>query len=179
MPASCHSAGSASPAHFNPAHLTAAHPNTMPPQHLQQLQQQLAQTLAGHFDNPQSSIPQPTTPSGQQRPEQPFADTLGAFAPNQPLIDLVDSCGKTALHHAARDGKVAAVQRLIAAGADTEKQDHQGATPLLWAAQQGHEKVCMAEPSSLCKFSVQHSSRFMQLCNVNKQQHPQQQQQQL
>jgi hypothetical protein len=45
------------------------------------------------------------------------------------------------LHQAARNGLVAEVAAMIAAGASTEVYDEQGATPLLWAAQQGHHEV--------------------------------------
>jgi ankyrin repeat protein len=56
------------------------------------------------------------------------------------------------LHLAARSGLVAEVAAMLAAGASTEVYDEQGATPLLWAAQQGrHEVRCMQDalPSRL------------------------------
>jgi hypothetical protein len=53
------------------------------------------------------------------------------------------SCSSSgfALHEAARNGAVAEVAAMLAAGASTEVYDEQGATPLLWAAQQGHHEV--------------------------------------
>lgn len=47
----------------------------------------------------------------------------------------------TALHDAARMGLTAEMEALLAAGAPTEVYDEQGATPLLWASQQGHHEV--------------------------------------
>jgi len=52
--------------------------------------------------------------------------------------------GKTALHQAAADGNVNAVKTLLLAGAkvDSRDSDPYNATPLHFAAQHGHNKIC-------------------------------------
>ena len=52
-------------------------------------------------------------------------------------LSLPDADGCTALHHAARRGRGAAVATLLAARAKLEKQDAQGLTPLMAAAAAG------------------------------------------
>ena len=52
-------------------------------------------------------------------------------------LSIPDSEGCTALHHAARRGRGAAVATLLAARAKLEKQDAQGYTPLIAAAAAG------------------------------------------
>ncbi len=46
--------------------------------------------------------------------------------------------GFTALHYAAREGCIACIQNLLAAGADPDVQDPDGETPLLLALQNFH-----------------------------------------
>lgn len=47
----------------------------------------------------------------------------------------VDEYGRTPLHHAAADGRVFEVSRLLNAGADANAQDDKGWSPLHFAAQ--------------------------------------------
>jgi ankyrin repeat protein len=44
----------------------------------------------------------------------------------------------TALHQAAARGDIAGIRALVAAGADVNEADHQGATALYWASRGGH-----------------------------------------
>ena len=52
--------------------------------------------------------------------------------------DQVDSCGLTALWHAAANGHVTVVRYLATHGANKEKANGCGSTPLLIAAANGH-----------------------------------------
>ena len=57
-------------------------------------------------------------------------------------INSVNSIGETPLHFAARFGQLAALKILIAQGARlNEKSKHTKATPLLVAAESGHEAI--------------------------------------
>jgi uncharacterized protein len=47
----------------------------------------------------------------------------------------LDKDGRSDLHYAARDGDLAAVEKLVARGADVNLQDRHGWTPLHFAAQ--------------------------------------------
>jgi ankyrin repeat protein len=47
----------------------------------------------------------------------------------------IDRDGRSALHYAARDANLAAVQKLVAAGVDVNLQDRDGWSPLHFAAQ--------------------------------------------
>lgn len=117
--------------------LSRAQSAIMAQQTLGQSYQQLTRILPGNHDYSDSS-----TQDNYQPPQQ-LAESRGTSEPNEPPVDLADDFGKTGLHHAAKDGKQASLQQLIAAGADVNKRDQQGATPLLCAAQQGHDKVCI------------------------------------
>ena len=48
-------------------------------------------------------------------------------------LDLSDSLGRTALHHAARNNQAASARALIEAGASMEEQDKAGDTPFVSA----------------------------------------------
>jgi len=60
------------------------------------------------------------------------------------LVDLnvLDSDGRSKLHHAAVAGRVGVVRALVAAGALVNTQDEAGFTPLHSAASAGHDEVC-------------------------------------
>lgn len=49
--------------------------------------------------------------------------------------------GQTALHLAARHGRVPIVRLLLAQGADPNAQDHAGTTPLISACDRGHVNI--------------------------------------
>jgi ankyrin repeat protein len=53
----------------------------------------------------------------------------------------LDQDGRSDLHYAARDGDLAAVQKLVSEGADVNLQDKHGWTPLHFAAQALSEDV--------------------------------------
>jgi len=53
----------------------------------------------------------------------------------------LDREGRTDLHYAARDGDLAAVAKLVGAGADVNLQDKRGWAPLHFAAQARSEEV--------------------------------------
>ena len=57
-------------------------------------------------------------------------------------VDAPDEFGRTALHHAAESGQVAAVQLLLARGAARDANDRYGSTPLMLA--------CAAESPAAC-----------------------------
>ena len=52
-----------------------------------------------------------------------------------------DGLGRTALHHAAADSDISAVQRLLAEGADALAQDDNGWCPLHFAAQAASPEI--------------------------------------
>ena len=60
------------------------------------------------------------------------------------LVNAQDNAGCTPLHVAAQFGREAAMQALLAAGADTNAQDTCGGTPLHLAVQYGGEAVARA-----------------------------------
>ncbi|XP_057774863.1 protein VAPYRIN-LIKE-like [Salvia miltiorrhiza] len=53
-------------------------------------------------------------------------------------LNAVDVQGRTALHIAALNGHVEAIQFLVSVGADVDVTDHEGWTPLHFAAEHGH-----------------------------------------
>ena len=53
----------------------------------------------------------------------------------------LDREGRSNLHYAAGDGELAAVEKLLAAGADVNLQDKQGWAPLHFAAQACSEEI--------------------------------------
>jgi ankyrin repeat protein len=53
----------------------------------------------------------------------------------------VDQAGRSELHYAAGEGKVARVRELIDAGEDVRASDHHGMTPLHFAAQEQRAEV--------------------------------------
>lgn len=55
--------------------------------------------------------------------------------------DVVDDEGRSALHWAADEGNVDAIDILIAAGLEVDGQDTDGMTPLHYAALCGHRQV--------------------------------------
>ena len=61
-----------------------------------------------------------------------------ALLASKPDLSLRDSSGKTALHHAAAQGRVTAVERLLAAGVAVDAGDDRGSTPLIHASKHGH-----------------------------------------
>ncbi|CAG8977677.1 hypothetical protein HYALB_00009622 [Hymenoscyphus albidus] len=67
------------------------------------------------------------------------------------LVHIVDDLGKTALHRAAEEGKLAIVNVLLEAQSDTTTQDNFGETPLHYAAENGH----LAVVQCLCEHVVQ------------------------
>jgi len=56
-------------------------------------------------------------------------------------MDQLDREGRTDLHYAARDGDIAAVEALVAAGEDVNLQDRRGWAPLHFAAQARSKEV--------------------------------------
>lgn len=58
-------------------------------------------------------------------------------------LPFVEALGDqdTSLHEAARSGDVRAVERLLGAGAEVDRKDANGHTPLLFAAMAGHVGV--------------------------------------
>ena len=56
-------------------------------------------------------------------------------------MKTLDREGRSDLHYAARDGDLAAVEKLVAAGADVNLQDKRGWAPLHFAAQACSEEV--------------------------------------
>ena len=56
-------------------------------------------------------------------------------------VDARNSLDSTPLHAAAGSGQLVAVQRLLAAGADTSVKDEDGMTPAKLAASRGHADV--------------------------------------
>ncbi|KAH9630893.1 hypothetical protein HF086_014634 [Spodoptera exigua] len=63
------------------------------------------------------------------------------------LVEAIDATGGTALHAAARgawSGHEAVVSKLLAAGADPDKADAEGRTPLIAAAYMGHADIVKA-----------------------------------
>jgi ankyrin repeat protein len=56
-------------------------------------------------------------------------------------MKTLDREGRSALHYAARDGDLAAVEKLVAAGGDVNLQDKRGWAPLHFAAQACSEDV--------------------------------------
>ncbi|OLP89395.1 Protein HOS4 [Symbiodinium microadriaticum] len=57
------------------------------------------------------------------------------------MVDKANDCGDTALHAAAWQGHVDAVEQLVVAGAIISKANADGDAPLHVAAQRGHVKV--------------------------------------
>ena len=56
-------------------------------------------------------------------------------------MKTLDRVGRSELHYAACDGDLAAVEKLVAAGADVNLQDKRGWAPLHFAAQSRSEKI--------------------------------------
>ena len=56
-------------------------------------------------------------------------------------MKTLDREGRSDLHYAARDGDLAAVEKLVASGADVNLQDKRGWAPLHFAAQARSEEV--------------------------------------
>jgi LSD1 subclass zinc finger protein len=57
------------------------------------------------------------------------------------VLDHQDVTGCSALHHAARLGRLTLVQKLLAAGADPAATDASGRTPAAWAQSEGHSQL--------------------------------------
>ncbi|MFQ5993866.1 MAG: ankyrin repeat domain-containing protein [Acidiferrobacterales bacterium] len=76
---------------------------------------------------------------------------------DQESVDLhaVDENGATALHHAAAVGHVKIARLLIAYGADIERKDGAGQTPLMIAAKQGRAEMIDLINQSLDKQALQ------------------------
>ena len=56
--------------------------------------------------------------------------------------NYADPTGKTALHHAAEQGRLQCVEALLEEGAIVDSEDRHYTTPLLFAASNGHTAVC-------------------------------------
>ena len=70
-------------------------------------------------------------------------------------VNIKDSWGMTALHHAARNGDTQAVERLLENEADGGIADVRGVTPLFLAAYHGHLK-CVAMLANPADFGIRH-----------------------
>jgi hypothetical protein len=89
-------------------------------------------------------MPEASNPSNSRDESQPMdvqEEQQPAAAHSTSTTSCSSSGSSLTLHVAARNGLVAEVAAMILAGASTEVYDEQGATPLLWAAQQGHHEV--------------------------------------
>lgn len=58
-----------------------------------------------------------------------------------PIICPSPQTGQTALHLAVRHGRVVMVRLLLSCGADTNIQDNQGTTALMFASERGHTHI--------------------------------------
>ena len=60
---------------------------------------------------------------------------------SHPLSLFSSQTGQTALHLAVRHGRVVMVRLLLSCGADTNSQDSQGTTALMFASERGHTHI--------------------------------------
>ena len=60
---------------------------------------------------------------------------------NEAKINLVDAQGRTALIHAALDGRINALQKLLDKGADIDIKDNQDRNVIILAASAGNSEV--------------------------------------
>lgn len=73
---------------------------------------------------------------------QGLVDTMEALLAKENIsCDLLDRCGRTALHWAAEEGHPGVVHALVGAGACIESRSRYNATPLMLAALEGHVDV--------------------------------------
>ncbi|KAL1550234.1 protein VAPYRIN-LIKE-like [Salvia divinorum] len=87
-----------------------------------------------------------------------YVDTMEIVCLSYVDLDLnaVDMQGSTALHIAALNGNVEAIQFLISVGADVDVTDHDGWTPLHFAAENGHLDVVerLLDQAVFAKYAV-------------------------
>ena len=67
------------------------------------------------------------------------------------------------IFQAARDGNIGRIEALLANGADVNQQDHDGMTPLHWAAYKGHEAIVARLIQAKAKVNLRDNSSYTAL----------------